>query len=136
MDDPYGSVFIVLNEDGDVVAWQFTKTTSLEEVKPLLLKLKKRIQNESLVINTDNCCQVRQQIQDIFGQGVVVKLDLFHAVQRVEASSRHSFMHAASDCDGTEGSALPCFSFFLCSSDLGSDTHTNRLGSLLQGGIW
>ena len=49
----YESIFIVLNEEGAVVAWQFTKTTSLEEVKPLLLSLTKRIElpdNESLTV--------------------------------------------------------------------------------------
>ena len=40
----YGMLFIVLNEDGIVVGWQFTRSTSLEEVKPLLLALKERIE--------------------------------------------------------------------------------------------
>ena len=87
----YESIFIVLNEEGAVVAWQFTKTTSLEEVKPLLLSLTKRIElpdNESLTVYVDNCCQVRRKIQDIFGHDVVVKLDLFHAVQRVSRAMR------------------------------------------------
>ena len=87
----YESIFIVLNEEGAVVAWQFTKTTSLEEVKPLLLSLTKRIElpdNESLTVYVDNCCQVRRQIQDIFGHDVLVKLDLFHAVQRVSRAMR------------------------------------------------
>ena len=53
-----------LNEEGAVVTWQFTKTTSLEEVKPLLLSLTKMIKlpdNESLAVPVDNCCQVRRQ---------------------------------------------------------------------------
>ena len=82
----YESTFIVLNEEGIVVAWQFTKTTSLEEVKPLLLSLRHRIEmseKEPLTVYVDNCCQVRRKIQEIFGNNVVVKLDLFHAVQRV-----------------------------------------------------
>ena len=28
----YGSVFIVLNEEGEVVTWQFTNSTSIDEV--------------------------------------------------------------------------------------------------------
>lgn len=35
----YKSVFIALNEHGQVVAWQFTKTTSLDEVKQQLQNL-------------------------------------------------------------------------------------------------
>ena len=82
----YKTLFIVLNEEGVVVAWQFTKSTSLEEVKPLLLDLKERIdlpEHMSLTVYVDNCCQVRRQIQEIFGNAVLVKLDIFHAVQRI-----------------------------------------------------
>ena len=35
----YKSVFIALNEHGQVVKWQFTKTTSLDEVKSQLQRL-------------------------------------------------------------------------------------------------
>ena len=68
-------LFIVLNEDGIVVGWQFTRSTSLEEVKPLLLALKERIElpkRTSLTVYVDNCCQVRRQIEQIFGNDVLV----------------------------------------------------------------
>ena len=85
-------MFLVLNEEGAVVAWQFTKSTSLEEVKPLLSALKEKIElpeNKPLTVYLDNCCQVRRQIKDIFGSDV---LDLFHAVQCVSRSmsNRHT----------------------------------------------
>ena len=91
----FETIFIVLNEEGVVVAWQFTKSTSLEEVRPLLCKLKERIElpeNASLTVYVDNCCQVRKQLQDIFGKDVLVKLDIFHAVQRISRSmsKRHT----------------------------------------------
>ena len=89
----YETIFIVLNEEGVVVSWQFTKSTSLEEVKPLLLALKERIElpeRTPLTIYVDNCCHVRKQLQEIFGNDVLVKLDLFHAIQRITRSmSKH-----------------------------------------------
>ena len=92
----YETIFIVLNEEGVVVSWQFTKSTSLEEVKPLLLALKERIElpeRTPLTIYVDNCCHVRKQLQEIFGNDVLVKLDLFHAVQRItrSMSKQHTF---------------------------------------------
>ena len=91
----FETIFIVLNEEGVVVARQFTKSTSLEEVRPLLCKLKERIElpeNASLSVYVDNCCQVRKQLQDIFGNDVLVKLDVFHAVQRIlrSMSKKHT----------------------------------------------
>ena len=86
----YESIFIVLNEEGVVVAWQFTKTTSLEEEKSLLLSLKKILELPSLIVYVDNCCQVRRQLQEIFGHDVLVK---FHTVQRVSRAmcKQHTF---------------------------------------------
>ena len=89
----YDTIFIVLNEEGIVVSWQFTKSTSLEEVKPLLVALKERIElheHTPLTVYVDNCCHVRRQLKEIFGNDVLVKLDLFHAVQRITRSmSKH-----------------------------------------------
>ena len=31
----------------------------------------------------DNCCSVRAKLRDIFGQNPAVKLDLFHAIQKI-----------------------------------------------------
>jgi hypothetical protein len=38
----YEAVFIVLNEKGQVLTWQFTKNKGFQEVKRLLENLKKR----------------------------------------------------------------------------------------------
>lgn len=94
----YGSVFLVLNERGQVLAWQLTNSTSLEEVKPLLCGLKERLDiaaDDNLIAYVDNCCQVRKQLQKICGGKVTVKLDVFHAVQRITRamSKRHVFFH-------------------------------------------
>ncbi len=82
----YSSVFIIMNEEGEVLSWQLTKTETTSEVKELLESLLSRFrQKEALVhsIILDNCCQWRAFLQDVFGSDINVKLDIFHAVQRI-----------------------------------------------------
>lgn len=80
----YNSVMIVMNEGGQVMGWQFTKTTSMDEVKRLFLNIRNRIVDlEKLIIIADNCCSVKGKLSEVFGSNMAVKLDLFHAVQRV-----------------------------------------------------
>lgn len=40
----------------------------------------------------DNCCQWKNKLKKVFGEELKVKLDLFHAVQRVtrKLSKRHT----------------------------------------------
>lgn len=71
---------------GQVVTWQLTKSTSLDEVSKSLALLKNRMEipnDKALLVLTDNCCNDKRKVMDIFGNNVVVKLDLFHAVQRI-----------------------------------------------------
>ena len=94
----YGSVFFVVNEDGQVVTWQLTNSTSFSEVTPLLCALHDRIdlpKDEMLTVYVDNCCHVKAKITEMFGSRTVVKLDIFHAVQRITKamSKRHSLYH-------------------------------------------
>lgn len=84
----YNSLFIVLNNIGQVIAWQFTKTTSIDECTDLLAALQQRLQSNVGEVYVDNCCSIRQKIQGIFGKNVQVRLDLFHAVQRVTKTIR------------------------------------------------
>ena len=90
----YSSILIILNKIGQVVGWQFTKTNSMDEVKPLLKSINERIQDAEkgqFTIYIDNCCQNLAKLKAIFGNEINVKLDLFHAVQRVTRvlSKRH-----------------------------------------------
>lgn len=78
----YNSVFIVMNEHGEVMAWQFTKSTSMDEVKELLIGVKERTSPE-VVILADNCCSIRRKLAEVFTENTTIKLDLFHAVQRI-----------------------------------------------------
>lgn len=82
----YNSVFIALNEVGQAVSWQFTRTTSLDGVKTQLESLYSRMtQSCSLPFSilVDACCSRRLKLQQTFRQDALVSLDIFHAVQRV-----------------------------------------------------
>ncbi len=92
----YDSAFFVFNSRGNILSWQFTKGTSFNQVEPLLLSIKKRAEKQGNAIETiyiDNCCQWKNLLQKVFGVNVKVKLDLFHAVQRItrHISKRHEF---------------------------------------------
>lgn len=90
----YDSLFLVMNSEGKIVTWQFTKGTSFEEVRNLLGDLYDRSQEQEQNIHTvyvDDCCKIRAKIKSVFGPTTTVKLDLFHAIQRVirTLSKRH-----------------------------------------------
>lgn len=87
----YDSLFILMNEESDILGWQLTKGTSITKVQNLLQGLKNRYHNcregdqiQGIVV--DNCCHLRNAINGIFGIHIPVKLDVFHAVQRVVKS--------------------------------------------------
>jgi len=98
----YNSVFFVMNEVGQVIAWQLTKSTSIDEVHNLLQNVAGRLCLESSTlfpIYVDNCCLLRQKLLHSIGPNIVVKLDLFHAVQRITKTlpKRHPFFHQCVD---------------------------------------
>ena len=80
----YDSMFIVMNEVGEIVTWQLTKGTSFGEVNQLLEDLKSH-PNSNIIktVYIDDCCKLRKRIETVFGENVAVKLDLFHATQRI-----------------------------------------------------
>ena len=80
------------------MAWQLTKGTASENVKDLLNNLKHRFDRQRKDVKlcvTDNCCSWRGKIQQDFGSEMEVKLDLFHAVERVVRCipKRHPFAY-------------------------------------------
>ena len=78
----YSSVFCVINERGEIISWQFTKSEGFDEIKHLFLDLKERFRDSSpKIICIDNCCKWRTIFGNIFPDSAI-KLDLFHAVQR------------------------------------------------------
>jgi hypothetical protein len=75
-----------MNGNGEIVAWQFTKGTSFENVRSLLDGLVRHSHKQGQPVTTvyvDDCCKLRKKIESVFGLEARVKLDLFHAVQRI-----------------------------------------------------
>ncbi len=48
-----------------------------------------------LPVYIDNCCQLRERLTAIMGSNILVKLDLFHAVQRITRtiSKKHPYFY-------------------------------------------
>lgn len=81
----FDSLFSVMNEDGIVLAWQLTRGTGFARVKNLLVGIMNRLAKSGITLegfSIDNCCAWRLLLQGVFGV-IPVKLDLFHAVQRI-----------------------------------------------------
>ena len=96
----YNSVFIVMNQDGQVMGWQFTKSTGMDELKQQFLGIINRITDfQKLVILADNCCNIHGKLSEVFGENVDVKLDLFHAIQRItnKLSKHHPLYKLCTD---------------------------------------
>ena len=80
----YNSLFIVMNEIGIVLTWQFCRGTSFAAVEDQLRNLQERLKNLQCPIKNfyiDNCCQWRTKIKGIFENSLVL-LDPFHAIER------------------------------------------------------
>ena len=75
--------------------WQLNKGTSFAEVAMLLQSLDKRPNDRLRTAYVDNCCKLRNKIKNIFGPHVSVKLDLFHAVQRITKTIPKKDVHAS-----------------------------------------
>ena len=81
----FNQLFITLNEIGEVVAWRLTKSTAFSEIEDLLVELEKRTSlrgNKIELVCVDDCCHVRSKYVSVF-PNISVKLDLFHACQRI-----------------------------------------------------
>ena len=98
----YTALFLVMNNEGKVISWQFTNGTSFSYIQKLLTNLKQRFERQGATIQKitiDNCCQWRNKLQDIFGNGITVCLDVFHAVQRISRAlpKKHKLFHQCID---------------------------------------
>ena len=74
-------LFIVLDEYLRIAAWKLTKSTGHEEIQDKIRELSERCK-EIFMVLTDNCCQDRDFYLEFF-INALVKLDIFHGVQRV-----------------------------------------------------
>ena len=91
----YDSVFLVLNDKGQVLTWQLTKGTSFGEVTVLLQSLAERPSDQLKTVYVDDCCKLRNKIKNVFGPHISVKLDLFHAVQRITKTIPKKHVHTS-----------------------------------------
>ena len=78
------------------MTWQLTQTQRFHNVRHILEQLFERISSQEKTVKEfyiDNCCQWKKKLQAIFGSGLIVKLDIFHAFQRISStiSKRHLF---------------------------------------------
>ena len=82
----YDALYTVVNEIGQVIAWQLTNKKSLDDVTNLLAglqeRLEKRDQHLDLALVPD-CCDAREKFTAIFGVDVPVKLDPGKAIHMV-----------------------------------------------------
>ena len=58
----YDSLFLVLNESGQVLAWQLTRGTSFKQVYTLLKNVYYRDTEKTKEIYIDNCCLWRKKV--------------------------------------------------------------------------
>ena len=65
-----------------VVSWKLTTSTSDDEIRHLLQGVKSRLTREPIYIILDDCCKSSNLYREIFGD-VPIKLDVFHAIQRL-----------------------------------------------------
>lgn len=79
----YNSLFFAMNGKGQVLEFKLTKSTKLDEVGDLLRRINSRMQHPLQLIMVDNCCQSALILKRFFGNQLQVKLDLFHATQRL-----------------------------------------------------
>ena len=78
----FQNLFIALNEDRKVIGWRLTKSTAFQDVRDLLQEIKYSLDTPLKTVIVDDCCKLIRQYESIFPD-IVVKLDLFHATQRV-----------------------------------------------------
>lgn len=81
----FENVFLGLNENGEVMVWRFTKSTSSAEIIYLLKQLKDRLDEAAVsleIIVVDDCCHSMSLYKEIF-PGEKIRLDLFHACSRI-----------------------------------------------------
>lgn len=101
--EQYNGLFCVLNSVGEILTWKLTKGLSFLSIEDQLIGLQHRLQRYCKKVDEfyiDNCCSWRKKLQSIFGPDLKVKLDIFHAVQRItkKIPKRHLF-HSECVCD-------------------------------------
>ena len=102
------SLFIVINKEGKIVTWQLMKGTCFSEIEQIVADLYHQAESQRCKVSTeciDDCCKLCQKIQCVLGRDVSVKLDVFHAIQRITRTlpKRHAWTNTA-----MHGSLVAC----------------------------
>lgn len=66
----------------EVLGFEFVKSTAFSNIEHLLKECKENVDTNVEIIMLDNCCSWRKKVTSLF-KNTDVKLDLFHAVQRI-----------------------------------------------------
>ena len=89
----YNQVFIVLNEEGEVLGWRLTKSTTFSEIEDLLQGVKQRLDSKQKALSmicVDDCCHVRNKYNQVF-PGTEVKQYIF--ICSIHQKPVHSSIH-------------------------------------------
>ena len=81
----FDTLFIVLNEEGNVLSWKLCKETKFSSIENVLQFEKDTRDDQgqrTTIFFLDNCCFWREKWFKIFSD-MGIKLDLFRAIQRV-----------------------------------------------------
>lgn len=78
----YDSLFMILNEFGQVLSFEFVKTTAFSSIENHIKSLETFLGNSVKLIVLDNCCHWKSKVQKHFANADV-KLDIFHAIQSI-----------------------------------------------------
>jgi hypothetical protein len=62
----FENVFIMMNENRQVVVWRLTKTTAFEEIKHIFQDFKSVLYDDLELVIVDDCFRVRALYQSIF----------------------------------------------------------------------
>ena len=91
----YNSSFIVMNAEGKALTWQLTKGISFEQVRTILEDLNNRAHGLGQQIQNVYIDDCYKKVESVFGPSIAVKLDPFHAVQRITRTFHkcHSLFH-------------------------------------------
>ena len=98
----YSKLLIALNEEGAAVIWELTNSTLQDEIEPVLNEVKFNLKNNQFsYIYTDTCYAFKKVYEQCFS-GVPIKLDLFHATERITKTLPDKISREAID-------SPPCF---------------------------
>ena len=90
--------FIAMDEERKICGWKLTKSEGNAEALSCLKAIKSRVKESLLYVITDTCCKSKYLYVSVFGN-IEVKLDVFHAVQRLTSCIPQKHVHHFHICN-------------------------------------